>query len=218
MVVAVVNLLQHAHHAVAVLRVHLDVRNQRGEHGVQLRRGLLFQFVAVGQVGHAVAHDVALGDGGDVQPRAANQEGNLAAGEDAVDGLVGQALEVVHGEEVVGFAHVDQVVGNALHLLGRDLAAAQVVALKHLAGVGGDDLAAVLARQLHAKAALAGGVGARDNDQLRFLFHESVSPSDVQSFGKNSSIIAEPEGNIKMDWGWMWEDRAASLTALEGTV
>ena len=105
----------------------------------------------------------------------------------------------MHGEEVVGFAHVDQVVGYALHLLGRDLAAAQVVALKHLAGVGGDDLAAVLARQLHAQTALAGGVGARDDDQLRFLIHESVSPSDVQSFGKNNPIIAEPEGNIKKD-------------------
>ena len=197
-VVAVVNLLQHAHHAVAVLRVHLHVRHKRYEHVVELRRGLLFQLVAVGQVGHAVAHDVALGDGGDVQPRAAHQEGDVAPGKDAVDGLVGQALEVVHGKEVVGLADVDQVVGNALHLLGRDLAAAQVVALKHLAGVGGDDLAAVPAGQLHAKAALAGGVGARDDDQLRFLLHVSVSPSDVQSFGKNSSIITEPELNIKV--------------------
>ena len=122
----------------------------------------------------------------------------MAPGKDAVDGLVGQALEVVHGKEVVGFADVDQVVGDALHLLGRDLAAAQVVALEYLAGVGGDDLAAVPAGQLHAKAALAGGVGARDDDQLRFLLHVSVSPSDVQSFGKNSSIITEPELNIKM--------------------
>ena len=169
MIIAIVQLFQNAHYAVAVLCVHLYIGNFFQQHPIQLGRFQLFQRIAVGEIGFAVAHHIAVGHGCDVQPRAAHDHRQLSARQDILDRPIRQLLKIVHGKEIARAAHIDQMMANAAHFLRRDLAAAQIEAAEHLPGIRGNDFGVVFFRQRHAQRALAGSVRSGDDDQFRFV-------------------------------------------------
>jgi CheY-like chemotaxis protein len=127
-----------------------------------------FKIGAIFEIGLGIGHHIALGYGGYIEARSAHKERSFAPGNDIVDGFIGQSLEVVHGEEVVGLSHINQMMGNPLHFLGGDLATTQIEAAENLTGIGGDDFTAVVLGELYAQTTLSGGVGSCDDDELWF--------------------------------------------------
>ena len=148
-------LFQQAHDTVAVFRIHVGIGQLFLQHLIELRGGIGFQLGPEGQVRRLVGEDVAVGHGIHIEPGAADEEGHIPAGNDAVDGFIGEALEIRHGEEFPGPAHVQEMMGDTLHLFRGDLAGTEVQALIDLAGIGGDDFPVEAGGQLHAQGAFA---------------------------------------------------------------
>ena len=80
-------------------------------------------------------------------------------------------------KKVARLTHVDQVMPDTPHLFGCDFSAAQVQAAKYLPRIRRNDLAAVAQGQFHPQAALAGRIGARNDNQLWQHVHSPIHPS-----------------------------------------
>ena len=109
------------------------------------------------------------------RPVPPTNSGLTAARQDVINGRIGQALEFCHGKKAVWFADIQQMVGDTAHFFLCNFAAAQVKPAVYLPRVGRYDLSAEAERQLHAEAALAGGIGAHNGDEF-FLHARSPLP------------------------------------------
>ena len=168
----------------AVFRIHVGIGQLFLQHLIEPRGGIGFQLRPEGQVRRLVGEDVAVGYGIHIEPGAADEEGHIPAGNDAVDGLIGEALEIRHGEEFPGLADIEQVMGDAAHLLRRDFAGTEIQPLENLAGVGGDDFPPETGGKLHPERTLSGGVRSLNDNQLRQ--HGRIPPNPKDSVHRAS--------------------------------
>ena len=157
---------EHPHDAVAVAGINLRIGQFLFQHLIQLRRSEGFQMRPQAMVRRPIAEIIAVRDSVHIQAGTADQEGKAAAGKNAVDRLIGEALEIRHGKELSGRAHVQQVMGNALHFFRRDFAGTEIKPAEHLAGIGGDDFAVETGGEFHTQGALSGCVGSLNHNQL----------------------------------------------------
>ena len=170
---------QRAHDAVAVLGVDLRVRQLFLEHVVQGGGFKGLQIRAQFQIRLNVRQLVPVDHRVHIQPGAAHQEGQLSAGEDAVDRGIRQALKIRHGKKVPRLAYVDQMMWHALCFLRRDFSAAQIQPPEYLPGIGGHHFSVVHRGQFDPQPAFSRGVGAHDGNQ--FSLHVSFLPVDSGS-------------------------------------
>ena len=101
----------------------------------------------------------------------------MAAGKDPVDGFIGQALEIRHGEEFPGIPYIQQMMGNAVHLFRGDLTGTEIQTAENLPGIRGYDFASETGSQLNPQGAFPGSVCPLDYDQFRKHF---PTPSGLQ--------------------------------------
>ena len=154
------------------LRIHL------GQHGVKhLGRALP---LTAGQIIELPPHRAVLGillklhaveQGLNVKPGAAGDDGKVSPGIDALHGLQGHFLKGRHIEFLPGIQHVDQVVGDTLHLLSRNLGGSDVHMAVHLHGIRADNLPVQGLCQADGQGGFSHSSGACQND--KGLFHGS---------------------------------------------
>ena len=121
-------------------------------------------------------------NGLDVEARPPGEERDMAVFPDLPDALLREGLEADHIKGLIGVQNVDQVMGDARHLLPGDLGGADVQSAVYLHGIGRDDLRADPPRKLQRERGLAHGRRARQHDKGRLVFHK---PSPVYTIRWN---------------------------------
>ena len=120
----------------------------------------------------------AVQQAGNIQPRAAHQNGQLSALSQHTNGFIGQLYIFSHAECLFGIADIQKMMRH-LGLLGRGgLGRAHIQPAIDLHGIGRDHLAAKAARNGQRKGCFAAGGGPADHNDFGFTrFCQSAFPA-----------------------------------------
>ncbi len=107
----------------------------------------------------------AVEQGAEIEAGATDDEGEAAAGGDAVDGFAGVAGPIASGEGLVGIDEVEAVVGDAGAVFAGGLGGADLHAAVDADGVAGEDLGGKALGEAEGEVGFAGGGGTDEDDQ-----------------------------------------------------
>ena len=154
----------------AVFRIDVRVRQLLLQHFIQFRCFKGFQVSTQAVVRRFIAEFITVCYGIHIQAGTADQEGKFAAGKNIVYCFIGQALEISHGEEFTRLPDIQQMVGDAVHLLPGDFPGTEIQTAENLPGIRGYDFASETGSQLNPQGAFPGSVCPLDYDQFRKHF------------------------------------------------